>query len=56
MKWAYFGSHSRDLVRDEGSASGSAYHLLHEQDQAAEGGGRPHRSDNWIVGCGDDGR
>ncbi|CAN0368794.1 unnamed protein product, partial [Ectocarpus sp. 12 AP-2014] len=57
VKWAYFGSHSRHLVRDKGAASGgSAYHLLHQQDQAAEGGARPYRSDNWIVGCGDDGR
>lgn len=56
VKWAYFGSHSRDLVGEKGSASGSAYHLLHQQDQAADGGARPYRSDNWIIGCGDDGR
>eukprot|EP00752_Nemacystus_decipiens_P003935 g3603.t1 len=46
VKWAYFGSHSRDLVRDDGAGSGSAgsgsaYHLLHQQDQAADGGARP---------------
>ncbi|CAN0106581.1 unnamed protein product [Laminaria digitata] len=54
VRWAYFGSHSRDLVHDEGSRVGPAYHLLHQQEQ--QSGGRPFRSDNWVVGCGDDGR
>lgn len=56
VRWAYFGSHSRDLVHDEGTASESAYHLLHRQEQEAEGRARPYRSDNWVVGYGDDGR
>lgn len=56
VKWAYFGSHSRDLVHDVGTASGSAYHLVHQQEQEANGGATPCRSDNWVVGCGHDGR
>lgn len=56
VKWAYFGSHGRDLVLDQGTAPGSAYHLVHRQEQEAEGGTRPVRSDNCVVGCGQDGR
>lgn len=56
MKWAYFGSHGKDLVLDQGTAPGSAYHHVHKQELESEGGVRPVRSDNCVVGCGKDGR
>lgn len=56
VRWAYFGSHGRDLVRHDGTAPGSAYHLLHQQEQEADGGSRTYRNDSWVVGCGEDGR
>lgn len=41
---------------DDGKAPGSAYHLVYRQEMESEGGAKPVRSDNCVIGCGQDGR
>ncbi|CAM9541789.1 unnamed protein product, partial [Choristocarpus tenellus] len=56
MKWAYFGTHTRELRPEEGTAPGSAYHLMHQQENASTEGARSTSGDSWLVGCQEDGR